>query len=158
MEECGLKIYFRPHPAQDLQFISKIELDNVRIADDEFLDRCEETLYEMIANSDALITDYSSVYFDYLLTGKPIGLTLRDADVFFRDCVCCFDDLEKELAGFHIHSFDEVLRFISMVAEGAPMTAVKEAAEWFHDVTDGTSTEKVMTWLREHGMRVADTQ
>ncbi len=154
--ECELKLYFRPHPAQDMQFVSKIELDNVRIADDEFLERCEETLYEMLLNSEALITDYSSVYFDYLLTGKPIGLTLRDADTFFRDCECCFGDLEEELAGYHIHSFDEVMRFISMVSEGAPMAAVKEAVGWFHDVTDGSSTERVMEWLREHGLHDAD--
>ena len=154
--ECGLKIYFRPHPAQDMNFISSVALDNVRIADDEFLDRCEETLYEMISKSEALITDYSSVYFDYLLTEKPIGLTFGDAAMFFRDCTCCFDDLEEELAGYHIHSFDEVLRFVTMVAEGAPMAAVKEAKNWFHDVTDGTSTKRVMQWLRDHGMEIRD--
>ena len=152
--ECGLKLYFRPHPSQDLRYVSNVALDNVRIADDEFLRRCEETLYEMLSKSEALITDYSSVYFDYLLTGKPIGLTQRDAASFFRNCECCFDDLEGELAGYHIHSFKELIRFVGMVADGSPMAAVEEAKGWFHDVTDGTSTDRVIGWLKEHGMEL----
>ena len=159
LDECGLKLYFRPHPAQDLQYVSKVVLENVRIADDEFLRRCEISLYELIADSQALITDYSSVYFDYLLTEKPIGLTLRDAGTFFRDCECCFKNLEEELAGFKINSFEQVLAFVGLVENStkdgtATMKEVVDAGSWFHDVTDGTSTAKVMEWLAEHGMSV----
>ncbi|MEE3468617.1 MAG: CDP-glycerol glycerophosphotransferase family protein [Eubacterium sp.] len=152
LEECGLKIYFRPHPSQDLQYVSKVALSNIRIADDEFLRRCDVSLYGLIADSTALITDYSSVYFDYLLTGKPIGLTLRDAGTFFRDCVCCFDDLEEDLAGFKINSFAELLAFVGLAKTS--MSAVTEARGWYHDVVDGSSTARVIEWLQEHGMDV----
>ena len=43
-----------------------------------------------------------------------------------------------------------------MVAEGAPMAAVTEAKGWFHDVTDGSSTDRVIDWLKEHGMAIED--
>lgn len=153
--ECGLKLYFRPHPAQDLHYVSKVALENVRIADDEFLRRCEISLYEMIADSAALITDYSSVYFDYLLMEKPIGLTLNDAGTFFRDQVCCFEDMEKDLAGFKIHAFRDVLAFVALAKESETMKEVAEAKGWYHDVTDGSSTKKVLEWLESKGMTLA---
>ena len=163
--EKDMKIYFRPHPAQDMQYISEVSLENIRIADDEFLKRCEVSLYEMIRDAEALITDYSSVYFDYLLTDQPIGLTLRDADTFFHDCICCFENLD-DLAGFRINCFDDVLSFVDLVdgfgerseepeSEAASLkAALFEAKKWYHDVTDGSSTERVMQWLSEHGCDV----
>ncbi len=153
LEECGCKLYFRPHPAQDLQYVSKVALSNIRIADDEFLRRCDVSLYGLIADSMALITDYSSVYFDYLLTGKPIGLTLRDAGTFFRDCICCFENLEEDLSGFKINNFPDLLAFVGLAK--TQMSAVTEARAWYHDVVDGSSTEKVIQWLEEHGMEVS---
>lgn len=174
--DAGIKLYFRPHPAQDLYYVSQVELENVRIANDDFLRRCEVSLYELLESSEALITDYSSVYFDYLLTGKPIGLTLGDGGVFFRDCICCFDDLYEELGGFKIDSFDDVCEFVLGIGDlkagkssgsgqddtkkpievrlGLSQTA--ESVKWYHDVRDGSSTDKVIDWLIDHGMPVGE--
>ena len=41
--------------------------------------------YEFLNAADALITDYSSVFFDYSLTGKPIILYTYDYDRYMRD-------------------------------------------------------------------------
>lgn len=41
--------------------------------------------YEFLSVTDALITDYSSVFFDYSLTGKPIVLFMYDYEEYMRD-------------------------------------------------------------------------
>ena len=41
--------------------------------------------YEFLNSTDALITDYSSVFFDYSITGKPVLLFAYDYDEYMRD-------------------------------------------------------------------------
>lgn len=74
----------KPHPAQDLAHIRALELSNLRFIDDGLFAAHGITSYEFLACTDALITDYSSVLFDYLLTGKPVGLTFEDIDAYAR--------------------------------------------------------------------------
>ena len=52
------------------------------MANDEYLKEKEIKLNQILSATDALITDYSSIYYDYLLTDKPIGLTINDIDEF----------------------------------------------------------------------------
>lgn len=41
--------------------------------------------YEFVNAADALITDYSSIFFDYSITGKPLVLFMYDYDVYMED-------------------------------------------------------------------------
>lgn len=47
--------------------------------------------YEFLNCTDALITDYSSVFFDYSITGKPIILFTYDYDEYMKDRGMYFD-------------------------------------------------------------------
>lgn len=38
------------------------------------------TVYTLLRNADGLITDYSSVYFDYMLLNRPIGFAVEDME------------------------------------------------------------------------------
>ena len=147
----GLMLYFRPHPAQDLTVFQSRELSHVVIANDEYLKKRGVTLYELLGCSTALITDYSSVYFDYLLTGQPIGLTMGDREDFFRHNSSAFDNLE-ELGGYRIDSFDMLLEFVRFVCDFSETERVqyRNIMKKFHDNTDGNSSCKVIDFLREN--------
>jgi CDP-glycerol glycerophosphotransferase (TagB/SpsB family) len=59
-----------------------------------FADRRED-LYPLLPYTDVLITDYSSVYYDYLLLAKPILLFVFDYEEYTRedrDLILDFDD------------------------------------------------------------------
>lgn len=84
-ERHGVLLLVKPHPAQDLEELKRLELSHVRFIDDEFIRKCGLTSYEFLAGTDGLITDYSSVFYDYLLTDKPIGMTLEDKDEYARN-------------------------------------------------------------------------
>lgn len=45
-------------------------------------------LYEILPHTDLLITDYSSVYFDYLLLDKPIVFTPTDLGEYSKNEDC----------------------------------------------------------------------
>ena len=70
------------HPAEDTSKICNLDLSNIKIITDELLLKNDSNLYKILANTDALITDYSSVYFDYLLTNKQIGLAIPDIEYY----------------------------------------------------------------------------
>ncbi len=51
----------------------------------------EMDTYRFLSLSDALITDYSSVMFDYSITGKPVVLFMYDYEKYMRDRDMYFD-------------------------------------------------------------------
>lgn len=71
-------IVIKPHPAQDVSRLRNLNLSHVRFISDELFRQNGITSYAFLGATDALITDYSSVLFDYLLTDKPIGVTFED--------------------------------------------------------------------------------
>jgi CDP-glycerol glycerophosphotransferase len=73
-------IAVRLHP--HLMTISdKLIFENQRIIDVTHFDDIQELLYV----SDVLITDYSSLMFDYILTGRPCFLYVPDYEDFLKD-------------------------------------------------------------------------
>lgn len=78
---------FHPDPNYAYQFT---DTDNILLYDSD----CD--IYPLLPNSDCLITDYSSIYFDYLLVDKPIIFFPYDEDKYTkydRDFIFQYDDM-----------------------------------------------------------------
>ena len=116
LSECGLKLFIRPHPAQDLSVFKVKDGGAIGIADDAYLSSVGLNLYEFLSSSSALITDYSSVYYDYLLTERPIGLNFEDAEEYGAEWGLWYDDVRKSLPGHLIDDCAEMTDFIRKVA------------------------------------------
>lgn len=91
LEKLECKIVFKPHPAQDVHSLINAKLRNFYIINDNQLADKQIQLYELIAASSALITDYSSVFFDYLLLDKPIATTTDDIEGWKKKRGFAFD-------------------------------------------------------------------
>lgn len=98
------------HPAQDKTFINAASFSNIKILEDEDLTKHQIKLYEFIGLTDALITDYSSIYYDYLLLGKPIGLTNDDIEDYKLGFV--YRDISRYLIGDEISTTDHLSSFV----------------------------------------------
>lgn len=151
LDACGYTLYLRPHPVQDMSGWEKINLSHIRIADDSFLKENGLTLYEMLAASAALITDYSSVYYDFLLTERPIGLTIRDRDSYFDRYGCIFEDLKDNIRGGYIESCEDLMDFIKMTAEGRNdcQEELRVLKKRYHSYTDGRASERIYQYIKE---------
>lgn len=128
LSERNCYLYLRPHPAQDLSVMKITELSNIAILDDKCLEEMNTTLYELLADSQALITDYSSVYYDYLLNKKPIGVTLEDADEFSRKWKFYIKDIKKELPGEKLQNVEDLLEFIEDIKNDVDRSYEKRMA------------------------------
>ena len=70
-----------------------------------------------MAYVDGLITDYSSIGFDFLLVDKPIGFTLDDYEKYKNSRGFVFENPLEYMPGNHIYSLSDLLEFIKNVAE-----------------------------------------
>ncbi|EOA08796.1 CDP-glycerol glycerophosphotransferase family protein [Pediococcus acidilactici] len=73
------RLYIKLHPLQDTDNIGSVEdFSNIIFIDEDWLKNKGFDLYTFLAKTDALISDYSSVTIDYLLTDKPIYYIFED--------------------------------------------------------------------------------
>ncbi|MDR2623950.1 MAG: CDP-glycerol glycerophosphotransferase family protein [Methanobrevibacter sp.] len=106
------------HGVADLSYIPIFmykSLSNMTILTDEDLLSKDVDLYHLIGKCDSLITDYSSVYFDYLLMNRPIGFTVDDMKSYKKNRGFIFDDPLVFMPGDKIYNKYDLFRYIENV-------------------------------------------
>ncbi len=106
---------------------------------------------EMFPQVDVLITDYSSVMFDFGLTRKPIVFFAWDLEEYLaRSREMYFDYLEV-IPGPVARNVDELIRVLenldTLVADPAYQRRYAEFVRLFHTHQDGHSTRRVLDEL-----------
>lgn len=89
--------------------------------DDDILTSKGIQLYEMIAKTDALITDFSSAAIDYILVDKPIGFTLDGLADYTATRGFAFEDPRDYMPGEHMYTLDDLESFLRNVSEGVDL-------------------------------------
>ena len=115
LKENNMLLLLRLHPAQNTAILKGVDASNIVIADNDYLKKNNMMLEDMLVDSDALITDYSSVYYDYMFTGNPIGLTFEDVDLYKETCDLVFDDIVKDMTGRLIWNMEDLLAFVNEI-------------------------------------------
>ena len=116
-------------------------LSNVIFVKDDDID---QDIYTILPETDLLITDYSSVYFDYLLLNKPIIFAPFDIDEYTSDRPLYYDYYDVT-PGPKARNWDEVADYIEKI--------IREGDEWgeqrqevdiiFNAYHDGNSSQRV---------------
>ncbi len=107
-QHCVLII--KIHHLQDMQFIDSVRLENIRYITDDKLLKFNVQVNQLLENADILLTDYSSVFYDYLLLNRPIGFMVRDMEDYSRGFLS--DDPVSEMPGEKIYSLQQLKKFI----------------------------------------------
>lgn len=142
-QECRMII--KLHPMQKLPDM-KLKFSNINIySDDDLLDH-GMTVYTLLRNADGLITDYSSVYFDFLLMDKPIGFAVDDLDEYKNKRGLIFDNPEEYMPGPMIKSLEDIEQFINMlVFEVDNYRMERERVNnMVNDFQDGMSSQRII--------------
>lgn len=137
------------HPAEDISGISLCSYSNIYFISDRELEEKGLTSYEMLADSDALLTDYSSVYFDYLLLDRPIGLVTDNLDEFANKIGFYCGDYKTNIKGKYIENLNEFIEFIGEISYG--IDTEKATREWainkYCEYRDFNSTKRVVDFI-----------
>lgn len=137
--EFGVSVVVKPHP-QDAE---SRRIDGALVVTNEDLREAGVQLYELIGASSALLTDYSSVWIDYLALDRPIGFVVPDEPGYTSG-----------------RGFDppDALEWLP----GPKLRTLVDVREFGRDVRDGGSRSSARRWeVAEHighvsGPRVAD--
>lgn len=113
-----IKLIIKIHHLQITNFIKKSNLSNIIYILDDDLNKNNIQLYNLVGECDALLTDYSSIYFDYLLLNRPIGFMIADIDEYKRKRGFIVDNPELFMPGMKIKTLDELYLFLENFVKG----------------------------------------
>jgi len=114
--------------------------------DDNTLERYELDLYEVLGAFDFLVTDYSSIYFDFLLLNRPIGFISYDLEEYSSTRGFLISPYDFWAPGAQIHSTNELLEFLTSVLceSDAFCKQRNDVGRIVHDYQDFSSCERAM--------------
>lgn len=149
LEKENIHIIAKLHPIEE-QFIKEniSPESNISIVAQDYLEENKLDVYEVLAVSDALITDYSSVYFDYLLMDKPMLFLSNDLEEYRKNRGFLLEPLEMWRPGISVGNYEELTSELSKLFE---LETYKEERrvirEMLHRHKDGDSTIRAKTYI-----------
>jgi CDP-glycerol glycerophosphotransferase len=132
-------LIIKPHP-KDITFDHLGAMSNIKVVKPK--DGWQDA-YEILVGLDVLITDYSSLAYEYILLERPIILYTPDYERFSQDREFWLD-YEEIAPAKRICSFDELQGELEIAVNGVTLTPkYRESLEKLHTIRDGSSCEKI---------------
>ena len=111
LEKMDAVVVAKIHPAQAKSILNLKSSGRVVFLQD-INEKCSLNLQELLAVSDLLITDYSSTFYDFLLTGKPIIHYCYDYEIQRRNRGFAYDPVLAMAAGTVVFDFNSLCNSI----------------------------------------------
>jgi len=146
----GCKLIVKIHHLQNLSFLKMVELSNIKYLTDYDLFKENILVNELLENADILITDYSSVFYEYLLLDRPIGFLIGDFEDYSRGFL--MEDPLKEMPGEKIRTLDGLLSFIDNCLLGCDLyveerTIIRNKVFKYQD---NQNCERLFKWINNY--------
>ena len=125
--ELGVLLVIKPHFAQDLSYVKSQDLSHLRFIDDSFFQKHHLDSYQFVGSCHALITDYSSILFDYLLCNKPVALVWEDIEAYTQNPGFALDPQEAGRGAYKLYSLEDMQAFLQDLAQGRDPLAAQRA-------------------------------
>ncbi len=139
--EQNIVMVFKPH-LHELKNYENIEnqLTNIIFARDDIY----KDVYSYVGGFDLLISDYSSIIYDFLCSKKPIVLFPYDLDEFKETDAGLFDYFFDVPAGPFCYTWDEVVASVIQLLEEDTWVEKREVCrKMFHPFDDGKNCARV---------------
>lgn len=149
LRKKDIVIIVKIHPFQDKNKMFVNSCSNIKLIDNEDLNKHDIMINQLLTCADALVTDYSSVAIDYLLLNRPIAFTLDDLDEYTSSRGFFFDNIREWLPGKEVWTMEDLFDFIEMIANGKDYDRTKRRilCEKMHDFYDGNSCKRLIDIL-----------
>lgn len=105
-----LRIFLRPHPGDEAKLNHLVDNDIIYFAGESVVHSATELMPYM----DGLITDYSSIYIEYLLFDRPI-IFLKDNHRLFNQTRGLAFDYDRYFPGCKPNTFEEFLESLTVI-------------------------------------------
>ena len=142
LRENNIILIFKPH-FHELKNYLHIgqEFTNIILGTDE---KIFSDVYAFLPYCDALISDYSSVFVDYLCSGKPIVLFPYDLDAYLKSDAGLYYNFDDVAPGDICFTWEQVLdAIVSKIREETQNSKYCKLMKLFNHYNDGCNCERV---------------
>lgn len=131
LAKYNIRLIIKLHPIQTVPVGMQRHFSHLSIfSNDEFASSGYDW-YTLIANSDGLIGDYSTVSMQYLLLDRPEAFVVPDIDDYGGNRGFVFEKPEDYMGGHIVKTKDEFLQFIKDFANGSDI--FRDKRHWVCD-------------------------
>ena len=118
-------------------------LSNIIVISDGELKKKGIKLYSLLGESDALVSDYSSIAFDYMLLNKPLAYITSDIKEYRRGFA--FESVEEYMPGSKINTVGDFADFITDVKNNADRFYAERSRinEWANEYRNESGAKRV---------------
>lgn len=143
LASSGSKLLYKFHP---------MDQSNVTVATDNIVPLAHDLdVYTVLSGADVLISDFSSVIFDFLVLDRPIIYYLPDYDDFLAGSRSLNFRIEDIGVGPMCRDFEALLAAMAETrSNAAPDARQAEIRDRFHTYQDGQSSARVLDAIRRH--------
>lgn len=142
-EVYNLEVNFYPH--YRAQEFFKYHLDNIN-SEINSIELGEQTVQDLLIEHDILITDYSSVSFDFSYMNKPVIFYHFDVDQFFRKGI--LRPIEETFIGDIIYNENELIKRIELLLKSNYYENTDDFSKIF-DYRDHNNSKRVYKAILE---------
>ena len=137
------------HHAQ-MENFSKKTFSNIILISQDIKYNMNISTANLMQSFDALITDYSGAYHEYLLLDRPIALSIDDYEEYAKNTGFCIDYFDL-IKGVYLKTFSDLTHFVEDISNGIDSTKDEreKTKNRFHKYTDNKSTNRVVDYLIE---------
>ncbi len=137
-------LVIKPHANALKEGIENINYSNIMVWSQEYLDKNNINYYRFFRNTDAFISDYSSVIFDAMLADKPLAYVIDDMDEYKLGFA--FDNVLDYMPGHHIRTLEDMVAFFEDISQGKDIYKEERHRinNWANKYQDGKNCERLV--------------
>lgn len=144
LEKRNAHLLIKLHPLQDDSVITIQSTKNITILSNDVLviNRLDTNM--LYPYFDAMISDYSSAPFDYMLLNRPLGYVIDDMD-YYRLAIP-EDDFNSRTPGNKIYTLNDFVSFIDAISKGIDEYKDERVrfTNYIHHFQDGNNCKRII--------------
>ena len=120
------------------------------IFNESIINACDHSdLNELLAVSDVLVTDYSSVFIDFSLLEKPTVFYIYDYEAYAKERGGCYLDFHTQLPGPTAQTEDALLA--TLKALQVDTEKIRQFNQQYNTHNDGNACKRILAELQKGG-------
>lgn len=152
LNDYNLFIKLHPFEAKLEQELAYLRRKNIFFLNDDRLSLNNLDFYEVLPAFDLLITDYSSIYFDWLLIERPVIFYTPDLNYYDENRGFLLEPIYDWMPGPICTTLEEVLSNLNLGPEALKQKFLSEIVRLkniVHEHHDSNSSERIISFLRQ---------
>lgn len=147
LRDLNVLMIIKIHPMQDISKMSLHDMSNIIVLDGITVKKLNVDNYYLMKDADALISDYSSVSYDFLHLDRQIAYTFDDLKEYKLGLKV--ENPDKYLAGDIIERKEQLYQFINNVINNKDIYRAKrqEVLKMIFSYQDGESCKRLAEFL-----------